>query len=417
MDKNYFILNNIYPDADEILKQKPKSPDDIFLEAIFVLDTNALLAPFQTGKDGMDKIKGVYSNLIAEDRLFVPKHVIREFAKNRSTKISELYSTIDRHLSSVSPLNLLGFPVLEGISAYKDLKTSRDKIHEEQNNYKQALKDLKDGITAWNWSDPITEIYSEIFTSNCLIESTLSEEDLQKNYEYRILNDIPPGNKDKSKDKNAIGDYIIWQTIIELGQKLKKDIVFVSNDEKNDWLLKGNKQSISTKFELVEEFWRETQGNSFLSITFSNFLELRGVEIQFRGVFESLFDDSGEEQKKRTKSVLESLETIHGEFTLFHDFSDSEYPYFSEIIYKDINHFIDNYIDEFGNSPLWSKYGSYFSLFDDWLEKIKSYNQEIVYQEHRMKRDTETEKVLMDALVQSFILKYGEFLKVIHPHG
>lgn len=409
-NKNHFILNHIYPEIDGILNRTAKSLEQIYEDALFVLDTNSLLAPFQTGKDDIEKIKSVYEDLIKDKRLFIPKHVLKEFAKNRSTKISELYSHIDKYLSETPTIKAFEYPILGEFESYKKLNEARANILTHLKDYKESLKELKKGVTNWNWSDPVTVMYSNTFNSDSIVDSVLNEENLLELYNNRLLHDIPPGNKDKSKDKNAIGDFVIWQTILELGKSKKQDIIFISNDEKNDWLLKGNKQSISTKFELVEEFWRETEGHNFICMTFENFVQLQGLQIDLKNEFEELFFD-----KIETKDSLDYLETVY-KLLLTHlnnKDDDEETKSIDEGIYHSINGFRDTYRDEFFGTDLWSNYHSYLVLFDDWLSKIKSYNGEIVYQEHRMKRNTDTEELLLNTLIESFIKKYEEFKMII----
>ena len=77
-EENLFILNRLYKNPEAILSRKIKSIDDIFKTAIFVLDTNSLLAPFQTGKDDIEEIRLKYENLIFEERLFI--HRTREIS-------------------------------------------------------------------------------------------------------------------------------------------------------------------------------------------------------------------------------------------------------------------------------------------------------------------------------------------------
>ena len=275
-NKNHFIYRKHFPDSKSILNRKGKSTKELFKNALFVLDTNTLLVPFNTGQENIEEIGKIYKRLITENRLFIPEHVLREFAKNRSLKISDLFTNIDNQLSNIPSITLFEYPILGVLDAYQKLKDSRNLIIEGIKEYKKNLNALKSGIVDWNWSDPVTTMYQNTFTENTLIKPTSNEEDLILEYNQRINDEIAPGNKDKSKENNAIGDFVIWKSILELGKEKNKDVIFVSNDEKNDWLLKGNKKSISTKFELVDEFYRFTEGKNFISMNFfSNLCGLR----------------------------------------------------------------------------------------------------------------------------------------------
>lgn len=412
-NKNHFIYRKHFPDSKSILSRKGKGINEIFKNAIFVLDTNSLLVPYNIGKENIEKIGKTYKGLISKDKLYIPEHALREFAKNRSLRIAELFTNIDNHLSSLPALKLFEYPILGELEAYKELKKSRDTIVEHVKDYKKNLEDLKSGILDWNWSDPVTNMYQDTFTENIIISPSGTEEELIKEYQSRINDDIPPGNKDKSKDTNAIGDYLIWKSILELGKAKKKDVIFVSNDEKNDWLLKGNQKSISTKFELVDEFYRVTEGFDFMSITFNSFLNYEGLDIDIFQVFKDFEDVFSNPSKQKTAitqtlNALLEINTLITEYLLNSE-QDPEDIYIDQKIYFQIEIFNDSYKSEYFDTPSWAIYFEYFFIFSKSLKEIKSLNAEILYNSYRHKRNTRTESIMMLALCKEFIKKYAEF--------
>lgn len=413
INKNHFIYRKYFPDTKSILNRKPKDIKDIFSDALFVLDTNALLVPYNIGKENLEQISKVYKKLITKNRLFIPEQVLREFANNRSNKIGNIFSDIDNLLSNIPLIKSFEYPILAELEAYKSLNDSRKLIQENIKRYKQHLNDLKIGITEWNWSDPVTLMYQNTFEEKNIVEPSFSEEELIKEYYQRIEDNIPPGNKDKSKSINAIGDFVIWKTILDLGKKIGNDVIFISNDEKNDWFLKGNQQSVSTKFELVDEFYRYTGGYHFLSINFTSFLEHQGLELNIKErllenldrIYESVRDLSNE-------TVLQSLKIIEGSIIEFLDcteHSNDDDLCITETINKHIINFLNNYRKEYFGTDDWQFYAGYFRLFDEWLTEIKSLNSTIIYESHRMKRGTETEFIKLKALCEAFIEKYSVF--------
>ncbi|WGD34129.1 PIN domain-containing protein [Olleya sp. YS] len=411
--KNHFIYKKIFPDAKSILNRKEKKIDEIFKDAIFVLDTNSLLAPFNTGKENIEEIRKVYKKLIEEKRLYIPEHVLREFARNRSSKISNLYTNIDNMLSTIPSIKPFEYPILGELDAYKELKENRDLIIDNIKKYKDSLTSIKSGITNWNWSDPVTSMYKNTFTEDIIFTTKLSEEDLIKEYEERLNNDIPPGNKDKSKENNAIGDFVIWKSILELGEEKKSDIIFISNDEKNDWLLKGNKKSISTKFELVDEFYRCSDSNHFISMTFTDFLETQGLEIEIFSDFDKIFGNALKSEQNSTLNSLKELNKVISDFLIMNNDDPNEVIFIEENIEFQFSIFKESYRDEYFGTDKWNYYFDYFFLFSEWLPDIISLNNEIIYQEHRHKRDTRTEQIKLLALCKEFVKKYDEFSIII----
>ncbi|MEO8254712.1 MAG: PIN domain-containing protein [Flavobacterium sp.] len=412
-NKNNFIYNRHFPESKSILLRKGKGIKEIFKSAIFVLDANSLLAPYNIGKENIEEIGKTYLRLISKEKLYIPEHALKEFAKNRSTRISELFTNIDNHLSNLPSIKLFEYPILGELDPYKKLKTNRDTILDQIKDYKKNLEDLKSGIIDWNWSDPVTTMYQSTFNETIIISPLGSEEELSKEYNERIHHEIPPGNKDKSKEKNAIGDFLIWKSILELGKEKKTDIIFVSNDEKNDWLLKGNQKSISTKFELVDEYFRYTEGYDFMSITFKSFLELEGLNIDISQIFTE-FDEIFKTNKKINYDKNSSLKTLEVINTLINDYlnvaEENLYEsYIDQNINSQIEIFLNTYKLDFFDTPEWSFYFDYFYLFTEWLKEIKSLNNVIIYNTYRHKRDTRTESIKMLALCKEFTNKYLDF--------
>ena len=136
-NKNHFIYRKYFPDTNSILNRKQKSIKDIFSDALFVLDTNALLVPYNIGKENLEQISAIYKKLIAKNRLFIPDHVLREFANNRSNKIGNLFSDIDKLLSELPSIKSFEYPILAELDAYKKLNDSRKLIQDNIKKYKQ----------------------------------------------------------------------------------------------------------------------------------------------------------------------------------------------------------------------------------------------------------------------------------------
>lgn len=133
----------------------------------------------------------------------------------------------------------------------------------------------------WDWQDPVSKMYSEIFTNDIIIELSRKEEDVKEQLKMRITNQIAPGYKDCKKPDDGIGDLIIWYTIIEIGNQFKNDVVFVTNDTTKDgWFHNEYKTGVYPKAELFEEFFKETNGHSIKIIDFIKYFELYKIEIQ-----------------------------------------------------------------------------------------------------------------------------------------
>ena len=93
-----------------------------------------------------------------------------------------------------------------------------------------------------------------------------SDKDLIKIYEEgkeRFDKKIPPGyqdliNKKEKGQRHIYGDLIIWKELIKEIKKTKKQIIFVTDDRKEDWWSKHNGKTIRPREELIKEFYKET---------------------------------------------------------------------------------------------------------------------------------------------------------------
>lgn len=280
-DIDIFIANHIYPDPVQIFNSKFKTREEIKNDCFIVLDTNALLLPYTISKATLEGIKNTYTKLISEKRLIVPGQVAREFAKNRAKKLGELYQNIsDRRDSIRLPMQDNFYPLLENLDIYKQAKELENDLHKIRKQYSKKVTEILDHIKQWNWNDPVSSLYSDLFSQEVILDIELKEskkEKIKADLKRRDVHKIAPGYKDSSKTDQGIGDLLIWQTILEIGEIHKKSVIFVSGEEKPDWWHRTNDQRLYPRYELVEEFRRNSEGQSFYMINLADLLELYGA--------------------------------------------------------------------------------------------------------------------------------------------
>ena len=150
--------------------------------------------------------------------------------------------------------------LLDFKSIKKSLTTLSEKVSRQTNQFKDVCPDFTKGD---NILEEITKLYEgkvgRPYTAERLAEMYKEGED---RYEKRI----PPGYKDKDKktgDRHRFGDLIIWFQMIDKSKEVECDILFVTDDKKEDWwqIHKGDK--ISARRELIAEFRKET-GNHLI---------------------------------------------------------------------------------------------------------------------------------------------------------
>jgi DNA-binding NarL/FixJ family response regulator/rRNA-processing protein FCF1 len=286
--------------------QPSRSLTDIKDDCIIVLDTNVLLLPYSISEQTIKQILQTYTTLASKKRLFIPAQVVEEFGKNRIHKLTELVDQITRKRDSLQGLYKGKSLLLESLPIYQEVIRIEKEIDELIKRYRKHINELLTSLRQWNEGDPLTVRYKVLF-ERVIFRFNFNTEEIQKEYEYRVANHIPPGYKDSQKDCGGAGDLIIWKTILEIAKSYKKNIIFVTGDEKSDWWHRAQKQPIYPRQELINEFKQYVGDNfSFYMIRFPEFLNLFGAN-------ESLLKEVRiGDISEREVQILE-LATLHGQ--------------------------------------------------------------------------------------------------------
>jgi PIN like domain len=221
-------------------------------------------------------LERIYKGLIENSRLLLPARVIREFGNNRGKNLAEIYKRLKQKENSLDKVETKNdfFPILENEEEYIILKKNEADIKEIIKKSREAIKTLQSKVSNYNWNDPVSQMYKDVFSEEIIIEAKKSKEALIEDLNFRIEHKIAPGYNDSGKSDKGIGDLIIWQTILEIGKDLNKDVIFVTDDSKNDWFYIEEKKTIYPKFELFDEF-RRISNNTIHIIDITTFLEIQ----------------------------------------------------------------------------------------------------------------------------------------------
>ena len=173
--------------------------------------------------------------------------------------------------------------------------------------------------------DMLLERINKLFENK--VGNQPSQEELKIIYnegERRYKENIPPGFKDNSKPGNdKFGDLIIWKEIINKAKADSIDVIFISDDRKEDWWLDHQGKTISPRPELLKEFNIETQKNCHFYKPFQ-FLEFSNKYLN----------------SKVKNEVIEEVKNYK-----FKSLNDSDYVFFGVVLKgleNDINIFIED---------------------------------------------------------------------------
>ena len=311
----------LFPDVKTVFGVTLKPLAAIKDSCLVVLDTNVLLVPYTINPKGLDEVAKAYRKLVGEKRLVIPAQVAREFAKNRPNKLGELYQQLSNKRSKIQPFQRGQYPLLESLPQYTKVVELEKVLDEHLEKYKDAISKVLDHVREWNWNDPVSLLYGELFVSDVVFEPAITKDKFDIDFARRQQYKIPPGYKDGAKDDLGVGDVLIWHSILELGSRDKKDVIFVSADGKSDWFHQSD-GPLYPRFELVDEFRRLSGGASFHILKLSDFLDLLDVGHQ-------VVQEVREEEVKLVSRLQMPL-VAQNEAHTANDWGDNTYKYIVE---------------------------------------------------------------------------------------
>jgi predicted nucleic acid-binding protein len=263
LSKGFIMANSMSKMFPGYFKENAESHRTIWESAIFVFDTNILLNLYRYSVETKDEFLRVLES--SKTRLWLPHQAAEEYLRNRHSVIGEQEKSYSDAISSIKSLeskfdNARQHPFLEPNSLIK-LKEMFDSLNQELENNKAIHTER---IT----SDEIQERLADIFDGKIGHSYDAKElEAILKDGEYRFAQLIPPGYKDASKsitkgnlqqECQKYGDLIVWTQVIDYAKENQKDVIFVTDDEKEDWWLEFKGKTISARPELIKEFKDKT---------------------------------------------------------------------------------------------------------------------------------------------------------------
>jgi len=228
--------------------------EELWKTALFVFDANTLLNMYRYSRDTVDEFLGVLAELKKKDRIWIPYQVGLEFYENRLDVIGEYEGSYD------AMLKMLEKAKSDIANKYKnhpflDLSAISKEISKGLSGAESQIKQAKKAHPKWAKNDEMLNRINDLFEN--ATGKKYSEVELNNLYklgEGRYKNNIPPGYRDAKKtDNRKYGDLILWMQIIDHAQTVKKPIIFISGDIKEDWWLIKNNERIQPRPELKRE--------------------------------------------------------------------------------------------------------------------------------------------------------------------
>lgn len=258
---------------------------------IIVFDTNILLSLYRCEESTRTQFLEVWRNL--KDQVWIPFHVCLEYQRNRLTVIQGARSSlknIDKALREKLDKIFNEFSV-DTLSRYSNLKNELGELKEELFEVvtrfsKGKLEIRRSSIDYINSHDELRDLIDELTEGRIGDEPTQKEiDEINKDGQQRYKYLVGPGFADakgKQNDRFAYNninydaqysDLYVWRQIIDeiKGKQIKK-VIYVTNDEKEDFYYKVNGKTRGPSESLVTEMKKDAGVDIFLLHKIDSFL-------------------------------------------------------------------------------------------------------------------------------------------------
>lgn len=324
----------------EFYKLSPKKIKEVWEKGLLVVDTNILLDLYRLGKESRKDLKSSIEYF--SDRIWLPYQASLEFHRNREKVIKDLggisYENFKTTLNDkVIPDVKNAFkefqrhPCIDYGYIEKRLESFRKDLEKKVEIWKKAYPfDIeKDDILNW-----VTDRYDgkvgEDFSTKELL-------DIYEEGRIRYQANVPPGYKDATdKEKKEAGqryiygDLIIWKSVIKKAKDDKVDIIFLTNDNKEDWFERYKGQTKGPRFELLREFHKETD-QDIIIMSEAAFLKEMKEKTSVEVKESSIEDAEGATAESDFYSKLLNVRGVNWPFIRYPSLADSAFTVQSPI--------------------------------------------------------------------------------------
>ena len=288
-------MNKIFPGH---YRPSEKELAKIWKTCIFVLDANVLLNLYRYPKSAREDLLRVLKRI--SPRLWIPHQAALEYQRNRLDTIAEQVQKFD------DVKNILGKAKNDLSNGLSQLQLKKRHSSINPDVFLEKIEhDINDFLTELDKSQKEQpDVFEEDALRNridLLLENRVgnpmaSQSELDAIYlegKTRYELKYPPGYEDKSKGKSnekeppsfmlggltykrEYGDLVLWFQIIQEAKVREwKQVIFITDDEKEDWWWiaesKG-KKTIGPRPELVEEIFTKSGVASFYMYNSERFL-------------------------------------------------------------------------------------------------------------------------------------------------
>jgi hypothetical protein len=237
--------------------------------------------------------------------------------KNRDTKLADLIHALNKRKGNDAynlPAKLV--PRSQAESAQKEAR----ELSKAKERYDKSLTEIVDQIKLWRGNDPVTEMYRRIFRDGLFEDLSYSPSNIDeytKEFRRRLESDIPPGYKDRHKDDEGIGDFLIWKTLLQIAIARRSHLAFVTGEQKSDWFVRVDQSPVFPRIELVDEYRRFSGGKLIRLLSLHELLREFGAKAEVVKTVESAEEAANSEIRAARSLSPRPPSSYHGLSTTF----------------------------------------------------------------------------------------------------
>ena len=262
---------------DDFIPPPPADEAEFFRSATIVLDTNVLLAPYKLSAAVRDAaLRAIESST---ECLWLPHQVGVEFYRNHASHRDMRSKAYQDATRQTAQFERLATKDLGTGTTHADLRKNVARVvRDAVGDINAAIEELRVADTAITAPDADDVLERIEVTFDGKVATAPDPATIRgRTAEFttwRAPSRIPPGFEDRSKagTGRAAGDFLIWAEILEHAAANNHDVLFVTEDGKDDWweIVDGGRRPHRA---LVLEFQRAT-GRRYHQVGMETFVRL-----------------------------------------------------------------------------------------------------------------------------------------------
>jgi hypothetical protein len=252
--------------------------------ALLSVDTNVLLDLYRYHDETRMSILDAMRYF--SGRTWLSYQASEEFFRNRKKAIVSVSSEFSNAISKIDEYKKELDKIISALSSVRVIPKS---ISVELQNgadaqIQKAISELKSSQEAFPKfldSDPVLDSLLVLFEG--AVGDRPSESELNELYKIakkRVEEKVPPGYMDagKKEGNRQFGDFLLWNQIVEHAKKVKRPIILVTSERKEDWWEVYSGKTVGPRMEMVEEAMLRS-GQLIYIVQTERFLKLHGDNV------------------------------------------------------------------------------------------------------------------------------------------